>query len=192
MSIINDALKKVQANLKTTHPPAKPQPVDESSNKIFISTPVSQEKDLKETHISPQPIPRETPTAQHPSSSQNISFFILFVLAAGIGFGIYLSTTLHHNSSQPQTNPMIEQRTSSLPTKIKIPGADMAVSANTPAVTPLILKGVAFDKAQQGTALINDRIYKTGDVVEGKTIVSITPDGVELTENGETTKLLVR
>ncbi len=52
----------------------------------------------------------------------------------------------------------------------------------------LVLNGI-MDMGEEHLALINNQIFKTGDTVEGRTILSITTDKVLIDDNGKIIEL---
>ena len=188
MSIINDALKKVQANLKNNPSaisPVKPQPYEDAPKRTFTSTPSLTVKTQTEKPVSPQP------------QSSELSFFILTVLILIIGVGIYLSINPPANMFQKTTPPQtIKEVIVPSPVAVAVPAPTVApqqqATTNLPPQgdQPLVLSGIALG-GPQNTALINGRMYKVGDTVQGKTIVNITADNVELTEDGKTITLTI-
>jgi len=102
-----------------------------------------------------------------------IGFFI-----ANIFFGIIPRPPIM-TKSQP---PVIQKET--LPSPIPIPkekpllDTGLSVSIQKQAMPSLVLNGVFFSE-NEGYALINNRIVKKGDVIDGAAVTQINLDGVE-------------
>ena len=83
------------------------------------------------------------------------------------------------SSSQPSTEPDALQTSASVETKIE------TQKENPPSFT---LNGVFFSGAE-GYALINNRIVKKGDKIDGATVVQVLLDEVDLDFGGSIIKL---
>jgi len=79
---------------------------------------------------------------------------------------------------KPEANPYQALLRGVLPGAIK----------NEPKPPPWVLNGVFFSQ-EEGYALINNKIAKEGDVVDGATVKKITLQEVELDSGGSTIKL---
>jgi hypothetical protein len=95
-----------------------------------------------------------------------------------------LYTFLHHekqtvSSSQPSTEPAALQTSASVETKIE------TQKESPPSFT---LNGVFFSGAE-GYALINNRIVKKGDKIDGATVIQVLLDEVDLDFGGSIIKL---
>lgn len=67
-------------------------------------------------------------------------------------------------------------------------GASVPATAKKELLSSLVLNGIFFSE-NEGYALINNRIVKEGDTVEGATVKQINLDGVELERDNITVKL---
>lgn len=209
MSIINDALKKVQNQLDKQDTPSNPQPNTgtphmENQNPAAPNTPNpnNNQKDLSqflpqkekpaetnapvilsETIKPAKPIKLKVGDAKDGPKiawSQIFSAIISLAIIAGAGYYIYMYvTTEAMKKSAPRIIPKKIQVSLPTPQEIK----EAILPAPAPAA-PVKKEGIALNgivaSGDRFAALINDQIYEVGDVVDGKEITSITERAVEL------------
>lgn len=158
MSIINDALKKVQFNM----------------NHYSYSNKVS------------------TPQAQNPQVQQSWDHKngLLWGITLMIGLAVLGCATLiiFIVSASRQTKVASVRKTSPATTNVReivnmISNSPSAATGQDQADV-LILNGIIFSDTEQ-LALINNQILKAGDYIEGKRVLSISSDKVELFDKGE-------
>ncbi len=170
MSIIYEALKKTQKHLER-----KTQPASSS----ISATPTS-------STISPQGPTTSSPTKEN----KQILPVLLTIAAIGlIGCAVVFFVIALQNrtapaplSSQPETTPFPTDEP--IPPTEASPAPVLAETTQPIKDSPqLILSGIIYTDSDQ-LALINNQIYRTGEYVEGKKIIRITPDKVELSDEG--------
>jgi len=170
MSIIYDALKKVESRLSPDSNIAKPKTPKESGHK----------------------------------AKRYLSFIIIVCLGfavASISFNLLMPS--HKRLSEKDINkPQLETEPIQNITNIPAPADNIADTSNKPPAVEspefsqsqkqasplLVLNGVFFSE-NQGYALINNRIVKEGDTIDGAEVGRISLDGVELNSGGLVIKL---
>ncbi|MFA5087450.1 MAG: hypothetical protein WC552_00280 [Candidatus Omnitrophota bacterium] len=211
MSIINDALKKTQDNLKNEKEGEKTSPPTEG-----ISTPAQQNAFLKENlqHIAAAKLQNAASenlgqktvfdpgqdnsvklsraTSRQPSSQKSIViaglFLILSISAAVYSFDSQreqlkkvfpsLAKNLSRKSS-PRTSPPKNVSTANINLQKVLP---LLPQSSQETANTFTLNGIATVDDRQ-MALINNEIYEEGDRVDGKEIISISLDKVEIKDN---------
>lgn len=152
MSIIYDALKKVEQSTK-------------SANGKNITSEIT--KDDKK---------------QHPKKYLLYGTVVLFgVFAASLFFSLFSKKPI------PQELPPPAPASSPAPIAVTAPPA-LEQEAKNPEQVFFALNGIFFSE-DEGYALINNRIVKVGDEIQGATVVRITSDEVELKE-ADTSRIL--
>lgn len=187
MSIINDALKKVQKNIEKNDPPAPiltpptlgrdqdsplPQP---RINKSLLNT------DTALPLTNPKPLPKAQPATTRPSSEPSVvkaalslpgerryqkiiiglCSSICLILIFLIGYLFYI-----FGVSRPE-----EDRRSS-PNRIVIQGI--------------------MARDDKNVALINNEIYEVGQTIQGRKIISISADSIQVSHRGKIKTLQVK
>jgi hypothetical protein len=172
MSIIYDALKKVESRLSSDSNIAKPK------------------------------IEKE--------SRRNTKKYLLFIVIVSLGFVI---ASISFNLLMPSHKGLSKKDIKNSPLQTEpiqgimapaeniVPAQNLANSVNNLAAAPpessqsekqiqplLVLNGVFFSE-NQGYALINNRIVKEGDTVDGAIVERISLDGVDLNSGGLVIKL---
>jgi len=140
----------------------------------------------------------------------NFRIYLLYALLIGIGFFVgniifgfftkssQMSTKVQASTVAVAKNiPGVNQKKEIvlspkpqelLPSKESGPTTPPKTQPQPTSPSPLVLTGVFFSE-DEGYALINNRIVKVGDTIEGAKVVQITLDGVELEAEGLTLKL---
>jgi hypothetical protein len=169
MSIIHDALKKVQKSMQKNPD---------------TSTPTTSSEGFIETLSSPE-------SQQKSSSAQWIPTLVLVTLAVGGAF-LYLRMQKNH---QPKhlaeivtAAPVKVAPPKVVSTPVPTPPASTtpAPVAPTPAAKPkpvLNIQGV-MAQGSKNVALINDGIYEEGSVVEGQKILKISLNAITVEHDG--------
>jgi len=156
MSIIYDALQKVQKNI--TEDAASPlQP--------------------KTTQGMPQAKPKTNPI-----------LFYIFVVCLGSALGNFAYNFFIHQPKKAVASapvlPSVKQ-----PVAAQNLNSDKSSNPETPLAEPsLVLNGVFFEQGE-GYALINNKIVRLGDEIDGAKVKEIAIDGVTLDFNGKIIKL---
>ncbi len=184
MSIINDALKKTQDNLEKK----EPKDMSEVYAKLHGESPAAPEGS-KNTSQKPTPAKEN----KKKTSSNLSQYLILLVLLIGIGFVIknyypqliprQLSFNLNfkkifnqvRSSSSPTFRPFSPQKKTAQP----------PINANS-----IVLQGT-LAREGKNVALLNDRIYESGESINGKTIVNITLKKVDIKDGDRIVSLTV-
>ncbi len=236
MSIINDALKKVQRNLETnnqnnTQPnvtsmnqdtsaspsPIDPKPLETASINPFTPQqnpelvpleskplhpvtprdPMSMEAmKTKEFTGGPLPTPGKTVPVPKKSNFLKTVVYALFTSMAlsAIGLvGVLLflkKLPMPSTSSIPQILESIPNAVQKMPKTIQEAPIFIAKQEAPVSQSGIVLKGI-MSMDGRNVALINDSIYESGDMVDGKKIVTITIDKVEILDGEQTTTLTV-
>ena len=189
MSIINDALKKVQSNLppeeSTTGPADTPLTNSSLAPAQKTLATLEQEELAKKsaalTQQSPQtaPVTKSIPPQRRSRGALALAFLIVSLTAAGFVSWenpairipvkrllkkIYDFSLLSARSAT--RHPVVTQ-------EISPPNRASKVSAE------IVLQGIMTMNNKQ-VALINDEIYEKGSVVQGKKILNIFSDRIEL------------
>ena len=164
MSIINDALKKTQQNFN------KQNDQDISSLYNQLHTKPKREETLKASS-SPTSEKISTPQKSNPKKVAS-----LFLIVAGIALllsFIFLTVTGKSSKTKPLAlvKSMVAKETAKMRKSVE--------KRPAPQKGELFLNGT-MEMQGKTVALINDGIYEIGDTVEGKKIVDIRLDGVEL------------
>ena len=204
MSIIHEALKKAQSDLEKQ---GNSNPADQSITKLYedMHRPSEERNKAADTSLKEksqrQPAPgpcaqtltqkpassniSSAPAAQRgltqemtrhlrasPAPSKKKSWFklivtlaCLFLVGTGVLFGIFLYLS---NDSAPTSSNVIQPKFS------KTKNAPQPTAEN-----PLILSGTMMMENKR-VALINNGIYEVNDMVEGKKVLTITLEKVEL------------
>ncbi|MFA5095818.1 MAG: hypothetical protein WC478_00555 [Candidatus Omnitrophota bacterium] len=154
MSIIYDALKKVQHK-------------------------ISGEKPAQLPDAAPQPLSEKI---ERPKINPLLIY--IFIISLGLVAGNFA----YKYFSRPKA-PAPVQRNKVITPALQPPPA--ALKSALPAAEPpaLVLNGVFFEQGA-GFALINNRIARMGDEIEGAKVKEITMEGVTLEFGGKTIKLL--
>lgn len=125
-------------------------------------------------------------------TSRKIYLFYALMVCAGLFLANLLYGYLFPEPSWEAINLAAKGRapTASIAPRAQDPSAASSVSApSSKAIpSPFFLNGVFFS-GDEGYALINDRIVKKDDKIEGATVVQITLEEVSLEFNGSIIKL---
>lgn len=203
MSIINDALKKLQAQIAHSHPsafdgqngsPSKPltaahQAGFEPVASLYSSTKPSQQKPAERTSESKLVIILGllcllTALFAPVVNKQSVMSMLLAKIPKktnAIATVQSIPTTLNtapvvHTTTEPERKQEpIRQIVKKLTAPISKP------QANTP--SRLIVNGI-MTHGEKNLALIDGQIYEEGDEVDGIKLLKITPKGVIVLENG--------
>jgi len=95
--------------------------------------------------------------------------------------------------SQPQAQVNIKQEVTpvpEIPKDVPVPETNLPAPVDTERKTQplLVLNGVFFSE-DEGYALINNRIVKKGDIIDGATVKQVTLEGVRLEFEGSVIRL---
>lgn len=187
MSIIHNALKKTQKELKIksgTSSQETPQPKsNEDISKLYEtlhqSSPSSSSKFQKEDRQKPKP---ERPAETGKNKTTQIIITLIFVFAFAVGVMAYFFPKYLPHSFSQSINP-----------KTKTEGTAIAPEAKKMYDQNQIVVNGTVVMDEKRMALINDNFYEIGDVINGKKIMNIALDRVEfLDEQGKTLTLKVK
>jgi hypothetical protein len=201
MSIIHDALKKVQQSLtpKTSEPPTPPSGTDQKGATYLYATPPSEETI---EHLEPQ-------TASPKKSSPNkIKSFLAFLCAIAITAGSIWYLYHQFQDYIPRLQRTVKKSYYQLIHKEEVPdfktkkpedlvplakitinppASSTAANTTTPAPAPLPttlnVHGIMAN-ASGNLALINNRVYQEGDEVDGAKIIKINLDSITVNIDG--------
>lgn len=197
MSIIHDALKKVQKNLSSRADKKSPDTSikpNESSAYLYATPPVEI---LSETILS-NPKPK-------PILGKIIKFTLILMIALAIIGGSIYYFYLQFNDNLPSApksavksiRQLIPQKT--LPdlnikkmkelrplAQIIIKQAKTSLPNAAPPPEPITLKihGI-MSNASGNLALINNQVYQEGDKIDGITIIKINLNSIKISANGK-------
>ena len=178
MSIINEALKKTQSEF------SEKEGQDVSNLYEKLHTKVEPETDKEPGTKTPEARP------QLPSSSQIPILLIIFVLLVGVFVATRSTETKKSSSSTKPINPI--KKIASLIHVPKPTPQPKSIPKQVYKKGELVLNGTMKVDHNKTVALINNEIYQVGDSIDGKQIMSITMEGVELTDKGKTIFLTVK
>lgn len=128
----------------------------------------------------------------------NPKLYLLFALVICLGF--LLANFVFHLFSQPALIKATPLKTSEVKeiAKVQPLPQETPVSVNAPSLSPPVekqinastftLNGIFFSE-NEGYAIINNQIVKTGDFIEGLKVARIDENEVELESEGSTVKL---
>jgi hypothetical protein len=181
MSIIHDALKKVQTDLTRKNDSLPPAAVQKTEKRETL---ISPKVEMSRTPCSPA-----SPQVRQTRSAWNFSKDIIFLAS---GFFILLFGWGHF--IQPLTITALPPTESAYqtPEHNSHPPASTAPEPVIPEEQPLVVSGImAMD--DKHVALINDAIYEAGEEIEGQRILEITMEKVRIfdIEKGEIKTLKV-
>ncbi len=182
MSIIHDALKKTQENLKD-----KDDKLTEEIKPISSSAVKQPEAKRAPSNISPlsQTYPKD-PAKQKKnvplevSNRLKIVTLCICVLACGI---IFYSLFYQLKSYWALKPAVVKQPVVSHPQPPPVPQVALAPKKKTPPHPTIKLNGI-ITMGNKRSALINDNVYEEGGEVEGKKIQKILADRVEISDEG--------
>ncbi len=178
MSIIHEALKKVQSNRAENS--AAENPV-RSTPKVLSSTTQTFSDKIKE---------KNAVIANKRFSKQEIFWTILIFSLGAVTF-YNLSEYTKRTAEISRTKIFVPTVTSAMvQSQTAIPSIAVPVSSSTPTpVLPkkgeIILSGIV-EMDGKNFALINKEFYETGETVEGATITKISSDSIEISQKGKT------
>ncbi len=180
MSIIHDALKKVQSKGPNTAPDAVP-PKEDPAGTITTNPATGRSPDTTKVTLSILM-----------ATVLTIAVIVIFAVILKLGF----ETTQHPAIKARAITPVPTQTTAA-----PVPPPSIAQAANTalpamplrppaepPAPDRTRVEGV-MDMGGKMVALINGNVYEEGQVVDGNIIAAITFESVTIMENG-TKKIL--
>ena len=204
MSIINDALKKLQNQI--TH--SNPQQASGNMNSAQAELTPAQKAGF-------QPIPSNdtqhisATAAPQPSQKNTESRLVLILGILCLLIGLFVPVInkqslivvlMSHLPKQAKSSKTIQTKTPAITvaavtrqperkqepinTLIKNLTAPMAKTSAKTTQSRLIINGT-MTRGEQNLALIDGQIYEEGDVVDGIKLIKITPKGVTILENGE-------
>lgn len=217
MSIIHDALKKIQNNQKintqSKEPDPNPPAVNPSAPKSEYNT-QNMENIYEKLHKKPEPAAagnsaassvktstkkatKKSEQQENPIKSFFTIMFCLIVIAGALWF-IYQYYTLNMEKKGVNLKKVFNIKPSSLNLNIAPKPRHTSAPKQT-AMKPedyptdaIVLNGVTT-MGDTRVALINNEIYRLGESIKGKTIINITMEKVELEDsNGNVTTLRVK
>lgn len=193
MSIINDALKKIQNNrnnLNEKDGPILPEPV--SSGPKTWQPPITPLPQNSAAH------PAKKDSSRRPAGKRWLIIVFLEILAFCLAVWILFvmqPKLFSFLTKQPQPAPISKNLpTQPIPPKPQTVAPPVAITPVAVKMSPnskLVLNGVMRNEDKM-VALINGEIYEVGHYVNGKEISSITLEGVELRDGDKITVLNVR
>jgi hypothetical protein len=196
MSIIHDALKKVQEGLspKTNPPPENLPPAQNTSGYIYETAPVAETL----------PTSNQETTVQKPPIQNKIKSILALVCAMAItlGAGWYIYKQfqndipmvqrlakksfykLIHKKEVPDFKTKTPEELVPLAQfTINAPAAKTTGATQPPAPITLDIHGI-MSNPSGNVVLINDQVYQEGDEVGGAKIVKINLDSITVLING--------
>ena len=194
MSIIHEALKKVQANLQGLK--SDPTP---ASNVVPLGehiTPPPPPRPSQEATAVPSvaerpktiPVATETPAAVTKKSQSVLPLILAFAILAAAGWIAY-PYIFGKKPELPKIALPMPQKPPQHLAQVKItPGAESPAS-NAPIV--LNIQGVMENNGRT-VALIDDKIYEAGDEIAGIKILSIDVEAITVLRNGTEETIRVR
>ena len=200
MSIINDALKKLQNQITHSNPHTAKENTISAQMK---STPAQQAgfQPIPSNDSQPAPQPAIAQSTQKNKGSRLVLILGILCLLIGLFVPIVNKQSLifvlvSHLPKQQKSSKVIqtkipvaivqpapEQKQESINTLIK----NLAAPASKPSSknqSRIIINGT-MTRGEQNLALIDGQIYEEGDEVDGVKLIKITPKGVTILENGE-------
>ena len=202
MSIIHDALKKVQANLDhKVEPEIPPKDISKIYEKLYqrSETPAPSLPPAPPLRSSPPKASSVSKTAGKPTGQKPAAVYsdsehkrkiwpqlvVTLTLFTILWVAVYILI---------QQN-LLKQISAAIPSLQKPPAKSRPSRASLPPSPSdaLILQGIMGIDNNKRVALINDEIYEAGQSVNGKKIVNITLEKVELEDpSGKITTLRVK
>lgn len=127
------------------------------------------------------------------AKSQNYAAYAVFFAMVCLGFlaASLLFNRLSTPARQTKTAGLPVQAPQTPPAEVQIPAAETETkepAENQLNLVTLRLNGVFFSE-EEGYALINNRILKEGDTIEGAVVLRISLEGVELQRGDSIIKL---
>ena len=171
MSIIHNALKKTQQELDKNGK----KDISRIYDKLRASYQPPQINKEPEENISTEGLKLPRKKKIFPIFTLSVSTFILLVSALCLVYFFF-----YKQSSSSDLTASAKRKIYSQP-----------VSSNPNMHEPLVLNGIML-KGQKIVALINDDIYEAGEFVDGKEIIKITPEAVQLKDDTNIITLSVR
>ena len=198
MSIINDALKKVQTDIEKKWPrsimtgSSKARQPNSGKKAAKISSP-SQE-------VSPPDYRPTTKTfSLTPRKRPHIGLIIALVVTCGLAlFSVINQTALTFSPTPSISLPPLDMDQPPSPYEITIsnpvpfPDPSAPLKSLSQAIPEGITIGGIVDMGDKNVALINDKIYEIGDTVDGMKIINISLDSVQMINKGETETFMVK
>ena len=197
MSIIHEALKKAQDNLKHLPPPMAAAPQIPVAPTIGATQPPRPAMTITQPELPPlQPsVAKPAP----PAIPMKYLVFALIVIAAlfVLQQAAAMFAKLHTAKTQALAAQSVPPPAPVAPLPVQNIAPTTPVATDVTASAPeqpesyersygsqLVLNGVTVTNGQK-MALINNGIYQIGDEIMGKTIVNINLDGVELMDGDQ-------
>lgn len=154
---------------------------------------------LKKIEKSNSVTPKAEDKLNAPSPSKKTKTYLLYILVVCLGaaianifFGFFTKPAKVNKVNKINKVVALPVLPPAMPPKELPPGIkkvpDAVEAKKQPELSPLVLNGVFFSQSQ-GYALINNRIVKEGDTVEGAVVKRIGLGEVELEFEGSVTKL---
>jgi len=215
MSIIHEALKKVQSNRSQSKAPRSEIPTEDHTTQIFaedgllsrdkddviVPAPEPRSTERKPAKRTADPLPRPVAantsvTAQKKAFPLDIFLWSLLIAALG-GFAFFnlQEFTARIAVDRPAPAAVIPATPSETPAIAAPPVAAVAPAKAVPDVPKrqkgeVVLYGITVMDGKQ-FALINDGIYEVGDIVDGAEVTRITAQSVVVNQKGKTKILKV-
>lgn len=184
MSIINDALKKTQAKFKKTDeaPEKKQEKQDDKSTVNVYEKMYQAQKDQQAAKAQGENSTKRTSTIRDSAAPRKAkkwlkTFTTIAFYLSIIGGGFFFI------SRYEPVQTFLRSRNKNIPPSRALI-ANHIPKKRTYKATDLTLNGTSLIDGKR-VALINDEIYEIGEVINGKKIISINLNRVELQDNGE-------
>ena len=195
MSIIHDALKKVQQglNFKPEEVPVSPPTAAPSASGYLYETPPPIET-LPPSEAADQ----KPPIKNKIKSTLAATCALLITVAITIAAGEYIyqqfqnniptvqrfakkSFLLIHKKMSPKTRPSADLK----------PLAQLTIATKSPTPVTLDIHGIMSNESGN-LVLINDQVYQEGDEIDGAKITKINLDSIKVINNGVEQTILVK
>lgn len=203
MSIISEALRKTQTNLKNTEQPNPSPTFSEKIKESFLPKEVQKpffKKEKAKTSINNVrsqfvPQPQKTNTESHVDPKTKSKWITILLTGFIVASLIYL--TVYFIRSIPFASFSVTFQSSPTPEKAPVLLSSQNIAAEptnqqlaTPQKPKLKLNGTMMMDSKR-VALINDKIFEVGDNLNEFKIINITLEKVELLGNDELITLWV-
>lgn len=194
MSIINDALKKAQLNLKKAEPPPPPEekPVTPTPSKepstLNVYEKLYQRQAAKQGIAAPGKTISKTPPEQKPSTLKSAKKWLKVTATIAICVLFVTGSLIFISRLEPVQDFLKSKKKPKFPKQTIM--ARKPSRQRTYRRGELILNGTSLIDGKR-VALINDEIYEVGEIVDGKTITSINLNQIKLGNEKEVITLRV-
>jgi hypothetical protein len=200
MSIINDALKKLQNQITQSNPHTAKENTLSSQMEL---TPAQQAgfQPILSNEQKPASVQPTKKTKEDNKESSLVLILGILCLLIGLLLPVVnkqslIHVLLSHIPKKQKSSIAIQSRTpiviaQPVPEQKQEPAKTLIKNQAAPASKPssrnqnrIIINGT-MTRGEQNLALIDGQIYEEGDEVDGVELIKITPKGVTILENGE-------